>query len=158
MPPIAGRCGTYEGLVQTPPPPAVVRGMAAPSATAAIRNPVVETHRSSIGGLGLGLGTVGLGDCAVCSRRHGRACDLPRRTWEGAEGVEHKTGGREARFRDCREIDRLVCVEDCQMALRKAVDVFSAIYGDAARETRGLRCDLEGLEKLIVRRRKLERY
>ena len=75
-------------------------------------------------------------DCVVCHRPHGDFYD-------SVCGIAHDVDGRESRPRACPEGDRFVCLEDCQRALRKAIQVLSAVLGSDAREPVKLHKKLE---------------
>ena len=81
-------------------------------------------------------------DCVVFHRNHG--------LYGSACGVDRDVKGRESRPRDFPEDDRFVCLEDCQWALRKAIEVLSWIVGSDARETLELCEKLEETQLFIA--------
>lgn len=97
----------------------------------------------------------GLGDCAVCGRRHGRPCDAPPPPHSDSG---HPSYGRRGSGRDGglpssneRQQEKTVYLEDCVRALEAAVGVCSTIYGGDAQETMDLREGLEGVKALVER-------
>lgn len=179
MQPSPGRCGTFAGLVQNPAPASMERhaldgeaeqthgnsnasvdpaGSARDNATVAcdmagcaLNNDADRSRSEEDAGFGgSGCGDDGVmspgydeerisiqgGVCATCGRRHGRPCDIPPDFAAQQDAVE--------------EDDWAVQVSGCARAFRRAMDVFSTIYGEDGRETLQAREHTIEIQKIIA--------
>lgn len=118
LPPLAGRCGTYAGLVQMSPH---VRGLDA------------EGQRTS----------TELGYCSVCGRHHGRPCDFVRSGQIDDTPLSIK--GTSGTFNFVN--DQQVYLEGSRAALRDALRLSSAVYGHDSMYTVQARCRFQDVER-----------
>lgn len=87
----------------------------------------------------------GFDDCVVCGRWHGDLYHC------GVDGASDDGGRGESRSIGNQAEDMALCLEDCQGALRKAIQVFSAISGSDAGEPLELRGKLQETQEFIAK-------
>lgn len=93
--------------------------------------------------------------CAVCGRRHGNMPRLAPDCPLGHEDEEHElpnsTGqANRNRVRLGQEVSRRVYLDDCQEAIRKAIRIFSAVYGTDASQVEAVRQQLGVLQTFVA--------
>lgn len=102
---------------------------------------------------GPGIGGEDLSDCAVCSRWHhiSRVPSALTNHLNHAEGRGESHSHSDSDKRQ-KNMDLEIYEKDCQVVLRKAVTVFSAVFGNDGRETARARNDYEALTRELANR------
>lgn len=123
LPPLAGRCGTYGGLVQI--------------------SPHVRDSNLGLQAEGKRTSSAESGYCSVCDRRHGRPCDFVSSgeiddtplSIEGTSGTHNFAN------------DQQVYLEGTQAALRDALRLSSVVHGNDSLYTVQARCRFQDVER-----------
>lgn len=135
LPPLAGRCGTYAGLVQISP----------------------HVHRSNVG-LEKGKRTAAeSGYCSVCGRRHGRPCDFvssgqiddTQIQGQGQGGMPTPLRVESTSGTPNFANDQKVYLEGSRAALRDALRLSSAVHGHDSTYTVRARCRFLDVERRV---------